>query len=123
MGPFFSKNSRSIAASTPADTRIYAVGDIHGRADLLIETIARIDEDRARRPIGASIEVYLGDYIDRGPDSKTVIDLLSRRLVSHVLQDSLKELIFPYTPTDPLREGPGEKPNAHEFQSSDQQPA
>jgi serine/threonine protein phosphatase 1 len=83
MRPFFSQNSRSIAASTPADTRIYAVGDIHGRADLLIETIACIDEDRIRRPIGAAFEVYLGDYIDRGPDSKAVIDLLSRRLVEH----------------------------------------
>ena len=55
MGTLFSENSRSIAASMPADTRIYAVGDIHGRADLLIETIARIDEDRARRPIGSRV--------------------------------------------------------------------
>ncbi len=83
MGTLFSVNSRSIGASTPADTRIYAVGDIHGRADLLLETIARIDEDRTRRPIGRAFEVYLGDYIDRGPDSKTVIDLLSIRLVKH----------------------------------------
>jgi serine/threonine protein phosphatase 1 len=73
----------SIAASTPADTRIYAVGDIHGRADLLIETIARIDDDLRRRPIEHAVEVYLGDYIDRGPDSKTVIDLLAVRLVEN----------------------------------------
>lgn len=61
--------------------RIYAVGDIHGRADLLIEAIARIDDDRQRRPIAHAVEVYLGDYIDRGPDSKAVIDLLAIRLV------------------------------------------
>jgi len=63
--------------------RVYAIGDIHGRADLLADAIARIDDDRARRPIGHAIEVYLGDYIDRGPDSKTVIDLLSVRLVKN----------------------------------------
>jgi serine/threonine protein phosphatase 1 len=69
------------AASLPPETRVYAVGDIHGRSDLLIETLARIDEDLERRPIRFPLEVYLGDYIDRGPDSKGVIDLLAIRLV------------------------------------------
>jgi serine/threonine protein phosphatase 1 len=83
MRPPSTANPQSIAASTPAGMRIYAVGDIHGRADLLLETIARIDEDLERRPVGHAFEVYLGDYIDRGPDSKTVIDLLSVRLVKN----------------------------------------
>jgi serine/threonine protein phosphatase 1 len=83
MGPPFAANSRSIAASTPDNTRVYAVGDSHGRADLLIETIARIEDDLRRRPIQRAVEVYLGDYIDRGPDSKTVIDLLAFRLVDN----------------------------------------
>ena len=83
MRPPPAAHSQSIAASTPADMRIYAVGDIHGRADLLIETIARIDDDLHRRPIEHAIEVYLGDYIDRGPHSKTVIDLLAVRLVKN----------------------------------------
>ncbi|WP_152535657.1 metallophosphoesterase [Bradyrhizobium sp. Ai1a-2] len=72
-----------VAPSAPADTRIYAVGDIHGRADLLADTIARIDDDISRRPIRYVLEIYLGDYIDRGPDSKTVLDLLAVRLVRH----------------------------------------
>ena len=75
--------SRSVAASTPADTRIYAVGDIHGRADLLSEIIARIDDDIRRRPIAHTVEVYLGDSIDRGPDASTVLDLLAFRLVAN----------------------------------------
>lgn len=70
-----------VRASLPAQTRIYAVGDIHGRADLLAEVVARIDDDLRRRPIRYSAEVYLGDYIDRGPDSSRVIDLLATRLV------------------------------------------
>jgi serine/threonine protein phosphatase 1 len=79
----FSTSSQSVAASTPADTRIYAVGDIHGRADLLIEIIERIDDDLRRRPIGYAVEVYLGDYVDRGPHSRSVIDLLAVRLVEN----------------------------------------
>ncbi|MBR1119987.1 serine/threonine protein phosphatase [Bradyrhizobium lablabi] len=73
--------SRPIAASTPAETRIYAVGDIHGRADLLMETFARIDDDLRRRPVAYAVEVYLGDYIDRGPHSSTVIDALAVRMI------------------------------------------
>ena len=75
--------SRSVNASAPADTRIYAVGDIHGRADLLSEITARIDDDIRRRPIANAVEVYLGDYIDRGPHSRMVIDLLAVRLVAN----------------------------------------
>ena len=76
-------SSCSVTASAPADTRIYAVGDIHGRADLLSEITARIDDDIRRRPIAHAVEVYLGDYIDRGPRSKTVLDLLAVRLVAN----------------------------------------
>nr|WP_246658111.1 metallophosphoesterase family protein [Afipia massiliensis] len=65
----------------PPNTRVYAVGDIHGRSDLLAETIARIDDDARRRPVEHVVEVYLGDYIDRGPDSSGVLDLLAVRLV------------------------------------------
>jgi serine/threonine protein phosphatase 1 len=68
-------------ATLPPETRIYAVGDIHGRADLLEETIARIDDDLQRRPITYAAEVYVGDYIDRGADSKGVIDQLAVRMV------------------------------------------
>jgi serine/threonine protein phosphatase 1 len=75
--------SHSVAASAPADTRIYVVGDIHGRADLLSEITDRIDDDVRRRPIAQTAEIYLGDYIDRGPHSRTVVDLLAVRLVAH----------------------------------------
>ena len=70
-------------ASLPPQTRIYAIGDIHGRADLLTDLIARIDDDVQRRPIDQVIEIYLGDYIDRGADSRGVIDMLATRLVNN----------------------------------------
>ena len=63
--------------------RIYAVGDIHGRADLLRSMFARIDADLALHPMSNSVEVFMGDYIDRGPASREVIDQLIARSLTH----------------------------------------
>ena len=70
---------RSPLPRVPDGVRVYAIGDIHGRADLLDEMLKRIDEDLAKNPIPDSIEVFLGDYIDRGPASRQVLDLLIMR--------------------------------------------
>jgi serine/threonine protein phosphatase 1 len=62
-------------ASVPEGQRIYAIGDIHGRADLLAQLDRKIGEDAATAPPGTKKTiVYLGDYVDRGLDSKGVID-------------------------------------------------
>ncbi|MBV6658208.1 MAG: serine/threonine protein phosphatase [Devosiaceae bacterium] len=60
-----------------AGTRVYAIGDVHGRADLLLRLLDAIDADLAARPPahGACI-VPLGDLVDRGPGSRTVLDVL-----------------------------------------------
>jgi serine/threonine protein phosphatase 1 len=63
----------------PEGVRIYAIGDIHGRADLLEQILDRIDADLASNPARTGIEVFLGDYIDRGPASREVLDLLVMR--------------------------------------------
>jgi serine/threonine protein phosphatase 1 len=83
MQPRSAGPSLPLAPATPAWTRIYAIGDIHGRADLLRETLERVDEDQQRRPIAYAVEIFLGDYVDRGPDSRDVIDLLAARLVQN----------------------------------------
>jgi len=62
---------------------IYAVGDIHGRADLLQEICARIDADIRRSRPAQPVQVFLGDYIDRGPASRDVITMLDRRRRTH----------------------------------------
>jgi serine/threonine protein phosphatase 1 len=59
--------------------RIYAVGDIHGRADLLRRLLLRIDQDLEENPAARTLHVFLGDYIDRGQDSAGVLDLLIER--------------------------------------------
>lgn len=57
--------------------RVYAMGDIHGRADLLERLLDKIADDLRRRPTAHARLVFLGDYIDRGPDSRRVLDLLT----------------------------------------------
>jgi len=64
---------------TPDGVRIYAVGDVHGRADLLSQLLAGIDADVAAYPASGVIEVFIGDYIDRGPQSREVLDILVSR--------------------------------------------
>ncbi len=60
----------------PQGVRVYAVGDIHGRANLLAKMLAKIREDARAHGDKKIIEVFLGDYVDRGLSSRKVIDLL-----------------------------------------------
>ncbi len=59
----------------PAGTRVYAIGDIHGRLDLLEDIHRLILADCVDGP-GHQVLVYLGDYIDRGQHSFGVVDAL-----------------------------------------------
>jgi len=59
----------------PDGVKLYAVGDVHGRYDLLQRLLDLVAEDRAAS--GEGDMVFLGDYIDRGTDSRRVIETLS----------------------------------------------
>ena len=61
-------------------TRIYAIGDVHGRLDLLEQLYDRVVEHAERNEVPRRVLVQLGDYIDRGPDSKGVIERVMRGL-------------------------------------------
>jgi serine/threonine protein phosphatase 1 len=63
----------------PQGLVIYLVGDIHGRLDLLLGAQERIDRDKRKLATEEVTEVYLGDYIDRGPHSAAVISSLIER--------------------------------------------
>jgi serine/threonine protein phosphatase 1 len=64
------------AACAPDGWTVYAVGDIHGRIDLFETLLDAIDDDLESLPPGRQAAlVLLGDYIDRGPDSRAVIEL------------------------------------------------
>lgn len=64
-----------VSPHVPDKQRIYAIGDIHGRADLLSQLHEKIRID-AELYEGKKTIVYLGDYVDRGEQSKQVIDIL-----------------------------------------------
>lgn len=66
-------------ASVPEGERIYAIGDIHGRADLLDMMAGEIEADLSSTPVAAASAVFLGDYVDRGPHSSRVLERLARR--------------------------------------------
>src|ERR1044072_10053536 len=59
--------------------RVYAIGDIHGRLDLLRELTAHVIQDaRTRRAVDSLQIVLLGDLVDRGPEAAGVVDLVIR---------------------------------------------
>ncbi|MGH6843001.1 MAG: metallophosphoesterase, partial [Methylocella sp.] len=67
----------------PEGLRIYAVGDVHGRADLLEQLFSRVDEDVKEHPISETLHIFVGDYIDRGQNSAAVLDLVIERAQTH----------------------------------------
>lgn len=67
----------------PAGLRVYAIGDIHGRADLLAALMRDIEaDDRARGPAELQL-IFLGDLIDRGPRSAEVVEQAMRIAAAH----------------------------------------
>jgi len=73
VSPAVERREFALPFAASPDTEIFAVGDIHGRADLLaalIDEAAREPKRREKRAI-----VFLGDLVDRGPDSLGAIDL------------------------------------------------
>lgn len=74
------RRAPAAAHRLPEGLRVYAVGDVHGRADCLAGMEERIARDLADRPAsGEALVLFLGDYIDRGPDSAAVIERLAAR--------------------------------------------
>lgn len=73
-----SSKSKKDQPRIPKGQRVYAVGDVHGRADLL-RSLEQVIEDETREAEGDGLEVHvilLGDLVDRGPDSGGVIDFV-----------------------------------------------
>jgi serine/threonine protein phosphatase 1 len=81
VNPFFKAFERTPAVLTtrrvPDGTLVYCVGDIHGRDDLLRDMAERVGADLKTRSFDHAVTIFLGDYIDRGPGSKDVIEQLA----------------------------------------------
>lgn len=92
--------------SFPAGLIGFALGDVHGRADLLRRMLDQITALCAREPNAQPVIVFAGDYIDRGPQSREVIELLlSERLDGfqpHFLLGNHEQLMLDFL-DDPQR--------------------
>jgi serine/threonine protein phosphatase 1 len=78
--PFLKSGRTPPVATTrrvPDGTLVYCIGDIHGRDDLLREMAECVAADVKTRSFDRAVTVFLGDYIDRGPDSKAVVERLA----------------------------------------------
>lgn len=85
----------------PDGIRVYAVGDVHGRADCLGELVAQIEAHQAAFPIADPRIVLLGDLIDRGPDSAGIVELLCRPALAegialHVLLGNHEQMMLQF---------------------------
>lgn len=60
-----------------APHRCYAIGDVHGKMDLLERMVALIETDLESHGADGALVIGLGDYVDRGPDSRSVLELLA----------------------------------------------
>lgn len=77
FGRWFKGTSKARPGSISPGLAVYAVGDIHGRLDLLEDLLRRIQEDAGRNTGDTErMLIFLGDYIDRGPASRGVVDRL-----------------------------------------------
>jgi Calcineurin-like phosphoesterase len=75
---FFRSRSRH-SPRIAAGLRLYVIGDVHGCIKLLDDLLERIDAHLGRYPVARHLQIFLGDYVDRGPNSRAVID----RLIMH----------------------------------------
>ncbi|RPF71959.1 metallophosphoesterase family protein [Aurantiacibacter spongiae] len=95
------------SARVPDGERVYAVGDIHGRADLLETLIAAIEVDDGNRPRAQTTVILLGDLVDRGPESARVIALArewqAQRDVRILLGNHEEMFLESFTSLDMLR--------------------
>ena len=80
LGSFLSTSETLHLPAVPDGVLVYAVGDIHGRCDLLRALLRKIADDVSKHGSVEPTVVFLGDYVDRGPDSRGVLEVLLRDL-------------------------------------------
>jgi serine/threonine protein phosphatase 1 len=74
LSKLLKSRSPAPAAAIPSGQRVYAVGDVHGCLDLLDQLLRAIDADDAEREPADTTLIFLGDLVDRGPDSMGVVE-------------------------------------------------
>jgi serine/threonine protein phosphatase 1 len=104
LSRIFGKRRAAASAWAPDGTVIYAIGDVHGRSDLLRLLLTKIEADAAGET-GTVELIFLGDYVDRGRDSRGVVDAIlelagNPRLRVYALKGNHEEAVLTFL-TDP----------------------
>lgn len=80
LSRLFGRSSKDVArkpAAIPVGVRVWAIGDVHGRMDLLAPLVDAVRADVVKSGAARGVCIFLGDYIDRGPASREVIRYLT----------------------------------------------
>lgn len=73
----FGGSAKVRPGTVPSGQAVYAIGDVHGRLDLLEDILSRVSRDALHHPADRARHlVFLGDYIDRGGESRGVVERL-----------------------------------------------
>jgi serine/threonine protein phosphatase 1 len=97
----------AVGSTNPVAEPTYVFGDLHGRLDLLLLLKEAIDRDAASRSLTDFTVVGLGDYIDRGPDSRGVMNALARNIFERrtiLLRGNHEQMILDFL-EEPERNG------------------
>lgn len=74
---YFKRKEKEFSGELPAGDRVYAIGDVHGEAKLLLGLLNKIAEDEADRPTARTRLLFLGDTIDRGSSPAVLLKALT----------------------------------------------
>ena len=106
MNTLTARRAEAPRPRVPAGQRVYAIGDVHGRLDLLLPLLAHIRDDSAARADADSHVVLLGDLVDRGPYSAETVEYAISGLPSfatfHILMGNHEEAML--RALDPLED-------------------
>ena len=98
MNTLTARRGEAVRPQVPAGQRVYAIGDVHGRLDLLIPLLAHIRDDIAARASAENHVVLLGDLVDRGPYSAETVEYVIGHLPSfatfHILMGNHEEAML-----------------------------
>lgn len=98
MNTLTARRGETVRPQVPAGQRVYAIGDIHGRLDLLLPLLAHIRDDISARANADNHVVLLGDLVDRGPYSAETLEYAISHLPSfatfHILMGNHEEAML-----------------------------
>ncbi len=106
---------KKLRIELPDQTRVVAIGDIHGQKKRFRTLMSRVDQIRKEKPVKNDYIIFLGDYVDRGPFSAETIDYLRKRRKKVKNSGSHKEIFLQGNHEELLIEGLNKNGTRHDL--------